>query len=347
LKNTNLTIIGNNCAGLTGKLDSLKRIIQVFHPGVVMIQETKLKKPGKIKLKEFIIFEKIRENNEGGGLMTMVHENMQPILIPDEHPEFLEVYIFGIFGSIRTINCYGPQENLSLEERTVFFIEMESRIISAKENQKLICIQFDANSKFGKNVIPGDPHEMSSNGKILFDILSRQNLIIFNSTDICAGVITRMKKTVRGVERSVLDYFVVCLELFQKIVKMTVDESRQYVLSRFYKYKTKTTTVESDHNPLILELNFKWNQKIKVDRKEFYNLRNIECQQIFKANTSNNPRLFEVIQNQDIIKGGAKWIKEVNHEISKSFKKIRVSNVKVKLRKVKSEDVKPMFNRGA
>ena len=91
LKNTNLTIVENNSAGLTGKLDSLKRLIQVFHSGVVMLQEIKLKKPGTVKLNEFTIFEKLRENNMGGGLMTIVHENIQPILIPDEHPEFLEV----------------------------------------------------------------------------------------------------------------------------------------------------------------------------------------------------------------------------------------------------------------
>ena len=74
---------------------------------------------------------------------------------------------------------------------------------------------------------------MSSNGKLLFDILTRQNMIIVNATDKCSGIITRIKKTVRGVEQSVIDYFVVCLELFQMIVKMTVDESRIYVLSRF------------------------------------------------------------------------------------------------------------------
>ena len=43
-KNTNLTIVGNNTAGLTGKLDSLKKVVQVVSPGVVMLQETKLKK---------------------------------------------------------------------------------------------------------------------------------------------------------------------------------------------------------------------------------------------------------------------------------------------------------------
>ena len=55
---------------------------------------------------------------------------------------------------------------------------------------------------------------------------------------------------------------------------MVIDEERQYVLSRFYKSKNKTTVIASDHNPMILSFNFKWSQKIKEDRKEIYNLRN-------------------------------------------------------------------------
>ena len=77
-------------------------------------------------------------------------------------------------------------------------------------------------------------------------------------------------------------------------------------------------------------MSFKWNQKIKVDRKEIYNVRNIDCQQVFKENTSKYPRLVEVLQKGDVISGGAKWIKEVKHEIAKSFKKVRVSTAQVK-----------------
>ena len=273
-KCSNLTIIGNNCAGLTGKLKSLKRIIQKFTPAGIMLQETKFKKLGQLKLAEYEVFEKLRETNEGGGLMTIMHENLNPVLIPCGHSEFLEVDISGNFGTIRTINSYGPQENWSLDIRTEYFIELESRIISAKSDQKLICIEFDANSKFGCNIIPGDPHEMSSNGKLLFDIFSRQDIIIVNSTNKCHGVITRYKKTVRGVEQSVIDYFAVCRQLFQNISEMTIDEERQNVLSRFYKYKNKTTSVESDHNPLFLKMSFGWNPSIRVERKEIYNLRN-------------------------------------------------------------------------
>ena len=75
----------------------------------------------------------MRQNTEGGGgLLSLVHENLKPILIPDDHSEFLVVDIEGSFGDIRTMNCCGPQENLSQEIRIEFFTKFETRIITSK-----------------------------------------------------------------------------------------------------------------------------------------------------------------------------------------------------------------------
>ena len=49
----------------------------------------------------------------------------------------------------------------------------------------------DANAKVGGKVIKGDPHNITNNGKIMMDIIDRQNLTIANSLDICKGKITR------------------------------------------------------------------------------------------------------------------------------------------------------------
>ena len=77
---------------------------------------------------------------------------------------------------------------------------------------------------------------------------------------------------------------------------------------------------------MALSFSFKWCQKIKIDRKEVFNLRNVDCQKAFSENSNNHPQLLNVLQNKDTYKGGAKWIKEVKHLISKSFKKIRLTN---------------------
>ena len=294
-----------------------------------------------MKLPGYTIFEKIRKNNEGGGLMSIIHDNLKPIQIPSEHPEFLEVDIFGNFGSIRIINSYGPQEYWSWDTKVNYFTELESRIILAKSDQKFVCLELDANSKLGNKIIPGDPHPMSQNGKLLSDIISRQNLIVVNATDKCIGEITRYKKTVRGEEKSILDYFIVCQEFYQKVENMLVDEERKYVFARFYKTKNKTTCVESDHNTLILQFRFGWNQKIKTERKEIYNVRNYEGQEKFKDLTSNNQNLIKCLTNRNVYTGGRKWLKEIQHMLCLSFKKIRISKSKPPLKKETSD----LFNR--
>ena len=132
-----------------------------------MLQETKMRNTQQIKLPGFTIFEQLRENNEGGGLMSIVHNNLKPVLISGENTEFLEVDVCGKFGIIRTINSYGPQEYSSWDSKIEYFTELESRIIAAKADQKLICIEFDANSKLGDQIIPGDTHPISPNGKLV------------------------------------------------------------------------------------------------------------------------------------------------------------------------------------
>ena len=199
---SSLTIVGNNVAGINGKIDSLNKLIEVLGPGVIMLQETKLYNQGKVKLPDFIIFEKLRKYAGGGGLMTAVHENLNPILIEedDEETEILIVDIKYRNISIRTINCYGPQEyvrkkanndaeneeNKTKEENRKFFLKLQTEIQNAKNTDNLICIQMDANSKFGKEIIKEDPCEIiSENGKLLYEIINSENLVLVDSTDKC------------------------------------------------------------------------------------------------------------------------------------------------------------------
>ena len=48
-----------------------------------------------------------------------------------------------------------------------------------------------------------------------------------------------------------------------------------------------------------------WSQKIKEERKEVYNVRNVKNLEIFTKNTSNNSSLLKALQNQEVSKGGS------------------------------------------
>ena len=66
-------IIGNNSAGLLGKKDSFINLMNKFKPGVSMVQETKIYRKGQIKVDNYCVFDNLRGQAEGGGLMTLVH----------------------------------------------------------------------------------------------------------------------------------------------------------------------------------------------------------------------------------------------------------------------------------
>ena len=92
----------------------------------------------------------------------------------------------------------------------------------------------DANSKFGKDVIKDDPNDkMTRNGKLLYDIICEEDLVLVNASDICEGTITRQRTTKQRTEKSVLNYFIIRRKLFEMILKMKIDENRNLVLTKF------------------------------------------------------------------------------------------------------------------
>ena len=76
-----------------------------------------------------------------------------------------------------------------------------------------------SNVKLGAEKIKHDPHKMSHNGELLSDLLLRNNLLVCNSSELCDGVNTREKVTLFGTERSVIDFVIVCEDLYSPFFK--------------------------------------------------------------------------------------------------------------------------------
>ena len=149
--------------------------------------------------------------------MTGIHCSLNPVLISDVATENIEIIV--VEGEMnekkcRFINGYGPQESADVDTRINFFARLEEEIIKAKLNGSMICIELDANAKLGGDIIRNDPHKRSANGELLLGILVRNNLIVCNGTAQCSGLITRERQTVNGSERSIIDFLIVCEELF-------------------------------------------------------------------------------------------------------------------------------------
>ena len=95
---------------------------------------------------------------------------------------------------------------------------------------------FDANSKLGQHHIPGDPHNISENGRILEGILDRHALFVANGVqERKKGVITRARTTRDGEERSVIDLVIGSEDIMDNFKHILVDEEKKYALESITK----------------------------------------------------------------------------------------------------------------
>ena len=121
----------------------------------------------------------------GGGLLTAIDNNLNPVLISagNEHFEALIIQVKIGSKDLRIFNCYGPQELCQSQrpasEQTAsintFWQELEKEIINAYEGNCMIVIEMDANAKIG---ILGE--EISRNGKKIIEVFESTDLIIMN-----------------------------------------------------------------------------------------------------------------------------------------------------------------------
>ena len=142
--------IGNNCASIHNKKESLFHIIDKYNPGVLTLQETKVRRNGTRKVENYTVFESIRNESLGGGLMTIIHDSLSPICVSvDDESEILVVEANIESHRVRIINAYGKQESDNEHTRKLFFNQLDTEIKSALVAGCLICLQLDANSKVG------------------------------------------------------------------------------------------------------------------------------------------------------------------------------------------------------
>ena len=186
-------------------------------------------------------------------------------------------------------------------------------------------VEMDANAKLGPEWINEDPHPQSQNGALLHAIIVRNNLSVLNTSKNCKGIITRRKQTIRGLEESIIDFMIVCEELFNFFSEMIIDESRIYSLSRYQKTKSGFKITESDHHTLVSSFDIKWNvDEDTKNRIKVFNFNDPEAQKIFHNLTSSNI-LSKLFENPSIEDPCKRWHKEFSNILHRSFKKVRIN----------------------
>ena len=328
-KNQSLVIFSANSEGLKPKIESLKHEIKSLNAAIFTIQETHHSRKGMLKIDNYEIFEAIRKKYNGGTILG-VNKALNPLLIKDYNEDFelivVEVKIRN--KEIRIITGYGPQENWNETERLPFFLALEEEIIKAELQGTSIIIEMDSNSKLGPDIIPNDPHQQTSNGKLLAGIIERHGLVVANSLNaVCVGKITRRRITVKSTEESIIDHIIISTDLVKELESVFIDEDGQHALTKIAKTKVGTISKQSDHNSIITKFNISWKKQVKSERVEIYNLKNREGQNKFKELTNKNEELTKILENEENLDDATDmFITKLDKYIKQCFNKIRITD---------------------
>ena len=326
----NFVVIGTNCNGILSKQESLQNNINIFAPAVQFFQETKLSRKGQIKLPNYQVFESIRSDKEGGGLLTAAHIYTEPVLVSDYQESGHEILViqakFGNNKMCRFINAYGPQESVSLENRNnniEFYSILDQEVKNAEFLGHLICIQMDSNAKLGPEFIKGDPHSISGNGQLLSDVIVGNNLIVCNGTPKCEGTITRERQTIDRLEQSIIDFLIVCPNMFSSLQSMKIDDNNK--MKRYIRRKNNITIIQSDHKLIVGVFNqcLRNNLNNPEKRLNIFNFRDNEGWVKYKRLTSMDT-LSKCFKSGNFQEEARIWLKKFHNILCRSFPVIRV-----------------------
>ena len=148
------------------------------------------------------------------------------------------------------------------------------------------------------------------------------DLMLCNGTDKCEGLITRERKTIAGLEQSIIDFLILCPEMFSCLQNMKIDSNNR--LCRYVKKKSNIEIVQSDHNLIIGQFSQLWNNKCnqKQERRNIFNFNHKEGWKKFHQFTSSNT-LSACFKGINFEEESRIWHKKLINILHRSFPVIR------------------------
>ena len=328
---------GVNPDGAQGKWATIKKAVKDTGASVWMMQETKCKLEGRLKLDGFITYEHLRSDRDGGGLALSVRKELSPALVRDGG-ETVEALTVNIHLKKMTISCttaYGPQENADIEKKKLFWNYLGEEANKAKTEGYGFLLQGDLNAWLGFKIIPGDKREQNRNGKMFERFLKENKLTVVNSLPLCQGLETRRLKKGVLVE-SIIDFYVVCEHVLTNVIKMKIDSDRKHILTNYNRVKKGGNAINTDHLTTTLKVNLKVTPE-KPIKVEIFNFNDPKGKEKFKTSTTSTNEFSNCFMNNKPVHIQVQdWLSILMIHCKNAFPKIRIRSKNIKPSKANS-----------
>ena len=163
-----LVAVGVNPAGARSKWSTWEKVIKETGATLWFMQETKC--PTKqLKMENYIVYERVRENRNGGGVAIAAIKDLNPVLV-SEGTGNIEAITIEVHPKMITIVCtsaYGPQNNDNIENKMKFWEYLDNVAEFARNVGKGFLLQGDLNARLGPSMIKGDPNAQNKKWEII------------------------------------------------------------------------------------------------------------------------------------------------------------------------------------
>ena len=318
-----LKVLYSNIQGLSRKKISLANIIEETKTDVCLLAETMVRN-AKVEG-----YKSISPNVSVGQNVCILKcgkvLNLKTVKIyePNETINMIGIKIIMHNNCLRIYTAHLKQQSTNTRDEIMAqFNEITDVSKEAdKCNEKMLMV-FDSNVHVGE-AIKNCKDKQDWGGRMLMEVIKRENLILLNNTDICEGVITRVDP--RNGNTSTLD-LVICNKIMERdIASVIIDEEGEWKPRNY----TATKITSTDHNTILVKLKIR---KIRAQKPpKFRNLKNIENRARYIELTNNNTQLANCFNNQvNSINDEFMRFESIMEEmLNKAFKK-RSSSMKTK-----------------
>ena len=247
-----ITIFYSNINGLKSKQESVKQIIENLSPEIVLLCETKLPSDqiAKKTLPQYEVSGRPVKSGQSGLAIGVKKQTFSSVLdvTSTSHPNILVTRIQLDNCATRIILGYAPQETEIPDVREHFYTELEIEVTECKVAGDIPVIAGDMNAKLKKDA-GNTPLGISSNGKLLAQVVENQGLEVLNFDERCEGKWTHTVRTT--LASSVLDYIMITNDLSKHLMKMIIDEECLYCPFGIKRKNKEIIPQYSDHNSII------------------------------------------------------------------------------------------------
>ena len=216
--------------------------------------------------------------------------------------------------------AYGLHESrCTKQEIENWHYDLEEKL--AKYNELPTIVIGDMNAHIGNDNmgVKGNSGKINQNGEHIRNMMERRELTLGNSLPTCKGLYTRIDP--KG-DPSIIDLILLNTEMQEMIKSITIDDSRTHTLTRYEKINGVATETPSDHNTIIVEM--EWKKSYRDPKTTAWNFKDPEAIQKFHDISENVKMKENWTENGNADEKYHKWFTQLKSFMYSSFKRVTI-----------------------